>query len=387
MKLQLLDKDLPGGQCLDGSPAGFYYSPPPSGTSNLWIIQLQGGGACHDKESCLKRANGTLGSSKNWPATKSAGGVLSDNARANPDFYSGHHAYLPYCSGDVWMGQRITPSTDPDTWGLYFSGHFIFVNIMEYLEDNLNALDAKYVLLTGGSAGGLGTFMNINWLYYELAEQGNYGDNITVKAAPVAGWFTAGNTTDQLDNPMMPPNDYPHWVQHENGGEGHNDSIMLLWNGYLTRACVEGLGGNNSWHCGSVHNLFPYIDVPVFVMENKFDTNQLEAQFGLPTNVVNETTTGYVEYFGVDMDRSIITQLVDNKNTKHGLFYASCFDHGGGLTIGKSNVTTIDGYNGTELLGDWFWERNKLPHFVYDTCNDEKNQLPCNPTCDSYPPK
>ncbi len=59
--------------------------------------------------------------------------------------------------------------------------------------------------------------MNVNWLYYELAEQGNYGYNVTVKAAPTAGWFFAGNTTDQLDNPMMPPNDFPHWVQHETG--------------------------------------------------------------------------------------------------------------------------------------------------------------------------
>merc|ERR1711933_305884 len=115
-------------------------------------------------------------------------------------------------------------------------------------------------------------------------------------------------------------------------------------------------------------------------MENKYDTNQLEAQFLLPTNTVNNQTIGYVEYFGNDMDRSIITQMIDEKNERNGLFYASCFDHGSGLGIGGKKSTIIDGYNSSELVGDWFWERNKLPHFVYDKCNDDKNQLPCNPT-------
>ena len=150
---------------------------------------------------------------------------------------------------------------------------------------------------------------------------------------------------------------------------------------------MNGLGTNLSWHCGSIHNLYKYIETPIFVMQNKFDTNQLENQFGLPSpqKIVNNETTGYVEYFGIDSDRSIITQMIDIKNPQNGLFYASCFDHGGGLGIGNHKLTKINGYNSSGLVGDWFWQRNKLPHFVYDTCNNDKNQLPCNPTCNSYP--
>eukprot|EP01084_Bolivina_argentea_P132124 233154_1 len=147
MKLSLLPKDTKGGTCLDGSPAGFYYSAPPSGSSNLWIIFIKGGGACYDQHSCTTRANSSLGSSTFWNTTMDTsdinlGGVLSDDPIINPDFYTGHHVFAPYCSGDVWSGQRTEPSNNPDTWGLYFSGHEIFSNIMKYLSQHSNILDA-----------------------------------------------------------------------------------------------------------------------------------------------------------------------------------------------------------------------------------------------------
>ena len=95
MQLQLLDANTNGGQCLDGSPAGFYYGAPPSGKSDLWVISLEGGGACHDEASCLSRANSSLGSSTYWSPQTKPKGLLNDDPAANPDFYSGHHVYLP----------------------------------------------------------------------------------------------------------------------------------------------------------------------------------------------------------------------------------------------------------------------------------------------------
>eukprot|EP01084_Bolivina_argentea_P207548 354087_1 len=201
----------------------------------------------------------------------------------------------------------------------------------------------------------------------------------------MSGWFFPGNTTDQLSDPMMPPNDYPHWVAGENGGPAHNDSSTKLYDGYLDPNCVKGLGEKNAWQCDSVHNAFPFIEAPVFVLEYKFDKNQIISEGQMPTNVVNNNTIGYVEYYGIDMDRSILTQLVDEKNDKNGLFYPSCFDHGG-IGVPNSKVV-INGYHTGEIVGDWFWERNQLPHFIYDTCNNETYKLPCNPTCDGYPPK
>eukprot|EP01084_Bolivina_argentea_P312472 540976_1 len=101
------------------------------------------------------------------------GGILSNNPSINPDFYSGHHVYCGYCNGDAWSGQRTEPSNDPDTWGLYFSGHLVFGNIIKHLSHNLGLLDAEYVLLTGSSAGGLGTYGNADFLYNEFKQNGN----------------------------------------------------------------------------------------------------------------------------------------------------------------------------------------------------------------------
>ena len=53
---------------------------------------------------------------------------------------------------------------------------------------------AENVLLSGCSAGGIGTFGNTDWVYDKLT---SYNSKINYKAAPIAGWFWAGNCTDE----------------------------------------------------------------------------------------------------------------------------------------------------------------------------------------------
>eukprot|EP01084_Bolivina_argentea_P291464 500935_1 len=277
MDLILFPPNTNGGQCLDGSPAGFYYQAPQHGDSNLWVINMMGGGGCNTKSKCTQRANTSKGSSNYWSKTHPGQHALSPDPSINPDFYQGHHVHCPYCSSDGWGGQRTTPSTDPDTWGFYFSGHLVFMNIIKYLEQHLNFLNASHVLLTGGSAGGIGTFGNVDWLNDEL-KQNAVNKSVVLKGAPVAGWFFPSNTSDQSDA-LMPPNDFPHWVAHTNGGEGHDDSIGVLYDSYLNPNCVEALSkNNNSWHCGCVGNGYQYIKTPMFVMENKYDYAQIQGQ-------------------------------------------------------------------------------------------------------------
>eukprot|EP01083_Nonionella_stella_P197329 725587_1 len=174
LKRMLLPKNTKGGQCMDGSPAGLYYSAPPSGSSNLWIITIKGGGGCYTKSKCDQRAKTSSGSSNYWPATEQFHefGELSNDPSINPDFYTGHKILCYYCSSDGWMGQRTEPSSNPDTWGYIFGGHLIFENLMEYAFENLGLLDAEYVLLTGASAGGIGLFTNVDWLGDQFKQKG-----------------------------------------------------------------------------------------------------------------------------------------------------------------------------------------------------------------------
>eukprot|EP01083_Nonionella_stella_P204901 746629_1 len=336
MDLTLLPPNLEGGLCLDGSPSGFYYSPPPNDVnSSLWVIHLDGGGACSTKSSCMDRANSSKGSSNYWSKTRAGSNEWSDDPVTNPDFYMAHHVVIPYCTGDVHLGQITTPT--PQTWGLYFSGHLNFVHIIGHLFNNMSLLSAKYVLLTGNSAGGNGVFGNYNWFYQHLKANAVSAD-IVIKAAPMSGWFFPGNDTiDQPNDPEMPPNDYPHWVQNENGGSGHDPALNQLWDTYLIPECVSALGPKKSWHCSSVHNMYPFLTGPIFVMENKYDKNQIVDEMLMPINPVTNESIGYVEYYGLDMENSIKTRIIHVKNETNGVYFASCFDHGVGLGIGLQN--------------------------------------------------
>eukprot|EP01084_Bolivina_argentea_P105201 188325_1 len=353
--------------------AGFYYEAP-SKSSTLWTFFLEGGGACSTKADCTQRSQGALGSSNYWAKTRTGQGVLSTNPTENPDFSQGHHVYIPYCGGDVHAGQRTTPSVQ--TWGFYFSGHLIITNIFEYLIKNYKLGQAENVLVSGCSAGGIGTFANADWISTRLKQENT---KMIVKAAPVAGWFFAGNCTDEQNEEWdwAPPNDYPHWIKNETGGDGHDNSSSVLWDSYLLPTCTSK--ESIPWHCETVHVAYKYMTTPVMVLENIFDSQQLNGELGLPSKVTTETKE-YVAYFGYDMLLSMANQV----ESPNGLFLPSCYDHCSGIGYGDyggGSKTKIKGYNVTQVLGDWFWERNKVPHILVDDC---KSNLPCNPTCKGY---
>eukprot|EP01084_Bolivina_argentea_P103815 185929_1 len=92
LKRILFPKNVTGGQCQDGSPAGLYYGAPPSGSSNLFVITIKGGGGCYSKTSCDKRAKTSSGSSNYWPATEQFHefGELQNDPSINQDFYTEH---------------------------------------------------------------------------------------------------------------------------------------------------------------------------------------------------------------------------------------------------------------------------------------------------------
>ena len=150
------------GHCMDGTPAAYYFRP--SNNSTKWMLSLQGGGACYTKDECTSRSKGDLGSSKNYKSTYTGNRWFSADATSNPDFYDFNTVYVPYCSSDVHSGQQTNVSAL--TWGFYFSGHLNLGEIVKDIQtkhsNNWNKMTK--MLITGGSAGGVGTFFNADWL-------------------------------------------------------------------------------------------------------------------------------------------------------------------------------------------------------------------------------
>ena len=212
---------MPGGQCCDGSPAAWYYmyGSPANESVTDWVFWLEGGGGCTTRQKCKHRnvsipqimgsgsltpmkATGSKDLSKRATPSKY---ILSDDPALNPDFFHAHKVYIHYCSSDEFAGTRTEASAE--TFGFYFSGHLHLVNIFgELKKEHPKAFgSASRVLFAGSSAGGLGTFFNIDWA------RDQFPSSTVVKGAPLGGWFVPGDFPDQPHS-YNPPSRWPEWA-------------------------------------------------------------------------------------------------------------------------------------------------------------------------------
>ena len=188
MQLVLFDNatvEAFGARCLDGTPSGYYVRE--GAEKENFAIYLQGGGLCVEPVDCHERAKGNLGSSANWGQTHvDSNNILSTDA-TNP-FANWTHVFVPYGSGDVYIGTQKHRNAD----GLFFAGHNTMEAIVSHLLNTTALRSAKRVLLSGGSAGGIGTFQNADWMGAALRDAGAPGD-LVFRAAPQAGGFFVGS--------------------------------------------------------------------------------------------------------------------------------------------------------------------------------------------------
>ena len=97
-------EDYPDAKCLDGTQAGYYYEE--GSTNKKWVIYLNGGGECDNKEACEAQMSNALGSSKYFKASQDSTGwyIASPYCTNNPDFCTWNHVLNPYCSQDLHAG-------------------------------------------------------------------------------------------------------------------------------------------------------------------------------------------------------------------------------------------------------------------------------------------
>ena len=95
-----------------------------------------------------------------------------------------------------------------------------------------------------------------------------------------------------------------------------------------------------------------------------------------PTDHSSEPAQQYLKYYGRAQTLSA-SQVVFNTAKPDGLFLASCYSHTGNYMAKSAANMTINGTRMIEVVGDWFFGRNMMPHHVIDNCG----ALPCNPAC------
>ena len=107
---QQFERVVPGGdtECGRGAEFAFYFR---QGTVNKLVVDFQGGGGCWDAVTC---ALPTWADTVGGPPSTTAG--LAASRPDNPaDGWS--YLYVPYCTGDVHIGNGTLPA-----WGIRFNG-------------------------------------------------------------------------------------------------------------------------------------------------------------------------------------------------------------------------------------------------------------------------
>lgn len=171
--------ELPGTVCSNGSQYRFWYYDSP--TSNNMVISYEGGGACWDYPSCSGQT-GILGAANpngiptdyiTQMKAKFVSPLINGADPGIPLFRSKTNlvtngwdmVYMPYCTGDVHVGNRVVTYNDPTGQNppLTFrhNGYNNSVAALNFLRTRFPSIGK--LLVTGFSAGGVAT----NTIFYQ----------------------------------------------------------------------------------------------------------------------------------------------------------------------------------------------------------------------------
>ena len=306
--------------CNDGSPAVYYFRPGTGSGVNNWVIFLAGGGLCYSVESCNERniRSPELMTSLNKPATFIGNGVLSDLPPQNPDFYNANHVAIPYCSSDLWSGDREKSGA---TGGFEFRGLKIVRAVVHDLRNNAGGpkiSSANRILFAGTSAGGIGVMVHLDWLAGQF------------RTAEVRGVNDAGWTPLQVLSLPIPSNVFP--VQQ----------ALQLWNGKPDLSCAQA-NPNAKYFCYS-SAVYPYLNTSLMVQMSQYDTVFLSGLGVRYPFDSEEKVLADLFAFAVRESLSSVDAAFSPRTNTHGV-----------MPYKKFTSLQINGFTLQELLDNWFF--------------------------------
>lgn len=165
--------ELPGTKCGNGSQYKFFVHRSDTGSQNL-LFMFEGGGACWDYDTCSGRA-GVLGAANPnglsddymqqftakyvSPIVNGADPGLPFRSRKDLVTKDWNIVYMPYCTGDVHVGNNAVTYVDPTgeqpplTW--HHSGYANTIAAANHARAQFPSV--QKLLVTGFSAGGTAT--------------------------------------------------------------------------------------------------------------------------------------------------------------------------------------------------------------------------------------
>lgn len=319
-----------GAKCLDGSPPTYDVSL--NKTSSQWVLFLEGGGWCYGNTtaaattSCAERAGATWppqsGDSDSPVVTAQVGGgadiggIMSSDPAINPDFFTWNKVFMHYCDGSSFGGGRADPIAVTKKGGepgdLWLRGRNNFDALVSYISTTLGMDNATDVILSGGSAGGLAVFYNLDHFATLLPP------SVRLVGFPDAGFFmdVKGETSGEYDYRQMFQGADPVWNVTGSGG--------------TNLKCLAANAGEK-WKCLMAQYIAPHLETPIFVMNSDYDAWQMEHVLGAqciptPTSACTGDQNASLRSFRDQFAAAITAGITDGK-PKNGVFLDSCYVH------------------------------------------------------------
>lgn len=323
---------------------------------------------------------------------------MSDNCKVNPDFCNFHRVYMKYCDGDSFSGNRddaVVVEGKP----LYFRGHRILKGILDTLVASYGLKDAKEVMLTGCSAGGLSTFLHADYVHDYV--KGVAPALHKFKAAPISGFFLDHDTVEGL----------PVYAQQM-------ANIFELANatGGVNKDCIAATPLSERWRCNFAEKAYEFTSTPIMPLNSALDSWQTACIFTslLPPNFPNQTGTengvcsptgvkgwekcacygcdpevcdatqvtamnGYIEDF-----ESIMSHKATYTKPGNGAFIHSCHTHCEAQSDKDFTTFAVGGVTMQEAVTKWWGGDGTEPAAgnTYSSCRyNTSSPHKCNPTC------
>lgn len=203
----------PECECAHGDPYSYWTR---TADPDKVVLYFQGGGACFSADMCAEGSDSYLqvatGAEVTGTDTRDPSGVFDLNDPANP-FRDWSFVYVPYCTGDLHLGDNVNEYSDEVT-----VNHKGFVNASAAYDTLLEEFgDAQEVFVTGSSAGGVPAPMFGALVADDLPDarvtvlsdaSGAYPSSPAVNAAIGSLWGTFENVPDWPENEGLTPEDW-----------------------------------------------------------------------------------------------------------------------------------------------------------------------------------
>jgi len=313
--------------CTDGSHAAYYWEEgTPHDGEQLWLIYLQGGYQCFDRQSCKDRCGGT-GSA--WCGTGVWGdhfppgedGIMS--SKNDSTLRGANKAFIRYCTSDAHMA-------DATAFGMQFRGARVVRAVIDDLvRRGLGEKGLRHTLVfAGGSAGARGALIHLDWVH------DMFGPDTAAKVRVVG----------LLDSPL--------WLDMQ-PLEPNTESLMDTMKSFFAYGNVSHLGEcgeryNSSlrWHCIFPQYRLKYVRTEYLIIANSFDAFQLGRNAAIHSH---GTAPQEKEDYALEFANKTLEMLNSLKSPQHAVYSTACLLHD--LSSGNMYFTSRVGHGGPSMNG------------------------------------